>query len=60
MIRLDKLLANRTTWSRSEVKNLLGQGAVQVDGIPGRSIRMRSRSPARESPCRAVRICITS
>ncbi|MBQ8078861.1 MAG: hypothetical protein IJ236_02810, partial [Oscillospiraceae bacterium] len=36
MIRLDKLLANRTTWSRSEVKNLLRQGAVQVVGIPER------------------------
>lgn len=32
MIRLDKLLANRTSYSRSEAKNLLRKGAVQVDG----------------------------
>ena len=35
-IRLDKLLANRTPHSRSEVKQLLRQGAVQVDGITER------------------------
>lgn len=34
MERLDKLLANRTKHSRSEVKNLLKKGAVRVDGIP--------------------------
>lgn len=32
-IRLDKLLADRTPHSRSEVKQLLRRGAVQVDGI---------------------------
>ncbi len=32
MIRLDKLLANRTSYSRSEAKSLLRKGAVQVDG----------------------------
>ncbi len=32
-IRLDKLLANRTQHSRSDVKALLKQGAVQIDGI---------------------------
>ena len=35
-IRLDKLLANRTPHSRSEVKQLLRQGAVQVDGVTER------------------------
>ncbi len=33
VIRLDKLLANRTSYSRSEAKNLLRKGAVQVDGV---------------------------
>lgn len=32
-MRLDKFLSNRTPHSRSEVKSLLRQGAVQVDGI---------------------------
>ena len=35
-IRLDKLLANRTPHSRSEVKQLLRQGAVQIDGVTER------------------------
>lgn len=33
VIRLDKLLANRTSYSRSEVKGLLRKGTVRVDGI---------------------------
>lgn len=32
-MRLDKFLSNRTPHSRSEVKSLLRQGAVQVDGV---------------------------
>ena len=32
-IRLDKLLANRTPHSRSDVKSILKNGAVQVDGM---------------------------
>jgi len=32
-MRLDKFLSNRTPYSRSEVKALLRQGVVQVDGI---------------------------
>ncbi len=32
-IRLDKLLSNRTQHSRSDVKNLLKKGAVQIDGV---------------------------
>ena len=34
LIRLDKLLSNRSGFSRSEVKALLRQGTVQVDGVP--------------------------
>lgn len=33
LTRLDKLLANRTAYSRAEIKKLLRAGAVQVDGI---------------------------
>lgn len=32
-IRLDKLLSNRTPHSRSDVKSILKNGAVQVDGV---------------------------
>lgn len=32
-IRLDKFLANRSSYSRSEVKNLLRKGAVRVDSV---------------------------
>ena len=51
MIRLDKLLANRTTWSRSEVKNLLRQGAVQVDGIPERDGARKVDPDAQQITC---------
>ena len=33
LTRLDKLLANRTAFSRADIKKLLRAGAVQVDGI---------------------------
>lgn len=36
MERLDKLIANRTGYSRSDVKLLLKKGAVRVDGIAER------------------------
>lgn len=32
-LRLDKLLANRTPHSRSDIKSILKKGAVQVDGV---------------------------
>lgn len=32
-IRLDKLLSNRTSHSRSEIKGILKNGAVRVDGV---------------------------
>ncbi|MDE5754966.1 MAG: 16S rRNA pseudouridine(516) synthase [Oscillospiraceae bacterium] len=32
-IRLDKFLANRSSYSRNEVKNLLRKGAVRVDAV---------------------------
>ncbi len=33
LTRLDKLLANRTEYSRADIKKLLRAGAVQVDGV---------------------------
>lgn len=35
-IRLDRLLSNRTPHSRSDIKTILKNGAVQVDGTPER------------------------
>ncbi len=33
LVRLDKLLSNRTSHSRSDIKGILKKGAVQVDGV---------------------------
>ncbi|MBE6996031.1 MAG: rRNA pseudouridine synthase [Ruminococcaceae bacterium] len=35
--RLDKIIASTGKWSRKEVKNLIRQGMVLVDGLPARS-----------------------
>ena len=35
--RLDKIIASTGHWSRREVKNLVRQGRVLVDGVPARS-----------------------
>lgn len=35
--RLDKIVASTGRWSRREVKNLVRQGRVLVDGVPARS-----------------------
>lgn len=35
--RLDKIIASTGRWSRREVKNLIRQGRVLVDGVPPRS-----------------------
>ena len=35
--RLDKIIASTGKWSRKEVKALIRQGLVLVDGIPARS-----------------------
>ena len=35
--RLDKIIASTGRWSRREVKNLVRQGRVLVDGVPARS-----------------------
>lgn len=37
MERLDKIIASTGRWSRREVKNLIRQGKVLVDGMPPRS-----------------------
>ena len=42
--RLDKLLSSTGRWSRREVKELIRQGRVWVDGVPA---RRRSVSPER-------------
>lgn len=34
--RLDKLLSSTGRWSRREVKELIRQGRVWVDGVPAR------------------------
>lgn len=41
MERLDKIIANRGIASRREVKDLLRQGRVLVDGIPARAVDMK-------------------
>ena len=35
--RLDKMIASTGRWSRREVKELVRQGRVSVDGVPARS-----------------------
>ena len=35
--RLDKIIASTGKFSRREVKNLIRQGRVLVDGVPARS-----------------------
>ena len=35
--RLDKIIASTGRWSRREVKSLIRQGRVLVDGVPARS-----------------------
>ena len=35
--RLDKIIASTGKWSRREVKALVRQGRVLVDGVPARS-----------------------
>lgn len=35
--RLDKLLSSTGRWSRREVKELIRQGRVWVDGVPARA-----------------------
>ncbi|MBE6963841.1 MAG: rRNA pseudouridine synthase [Ruminococcaceae bacterium] len=35
--RLDKIIASTGKWSRKEVKNMIRQGMVLVDGLPARS-----------------------
>ena len=43
--RLDKIIASTGRWSRREVKDLVRQGRVTVDGSrPGRLRKRRTRS----------------
>ena len=36
-IRIDKFIADRTEYSRSQVKQLVKKGQIKVDGIPVKS-----------------------
>lgn len=46
--RLDKIIASTGRWSRREVKNLVRQGRVLVDGIPARSAEEKTDPEAAE------------
>ena len=46
--RLDKIIASTGRWSRREVKNLVRQGRVLVDGIPARSAEEKADPEAAE------------
>ena len=36
-IRIDKFIADRTEYSRSQVKQLVKKGQIKIDGIPVKS-----------------------
>ena len=46
--RLDKIIASTGRWSRREVKNLVRQGRVLVDGVPARSAEEKTDPEAAE------------
>lgn len=46
--RLDKIIASTGRWSRREVKNLVRQGRVLVDGVPARSAEEKADPEAAE------------
>lgn len=46
--RLDKIIASGGRWSRREVKQLIRQGRVLVDGVPARSAEDRADPEAAE------------
>ena len=46
--RLDKIVASTGRWSRREVKNLVRQGRVLVDGVPARSAEEKTDPEAAE------------
>ena len=46
--RLDKIIASTGRWSRREVKNLVRQGRVLVDGVPARSAEEKADPEAVE------------
>lgn len=46
--RLDKIIASTGRWSRREVKNLIRQGRVLVDGMPPRSAEEKADPEAAE------------
>lgn len=55
-MRLDKFLANRTPYSRAEVKNLLRAGSIQVDGITERDGSRKLDADAQTVTCRGQMI----
>ncbi len=50
-IRLDKLLSNRTPHSRSEIRTILRNGAVQVDGVTERDGSRKVDAGVQEIVC---------
>ena len=54
LIRLDKCLADRTPHSRSDVKRLLREGAVLVDGMPIRDGSFRIDPDVQTVTCRGT------
>lgn len=46
--RLDKIIASTGRWSRREVKNLVRQGRVLVDGVPARSAEEKTNPETAE------------
>ena len=65
--RLDKIIAGEGTYSRREVRLLVRQGRVLVDGVPARSPEdkvvpeaveiMVDGTAKKESICRKIAIC---
>ena len=55
MERLDKLLAATGRWSRREVKQLVRQGQVLVNGVPAASAEEKTTRLPSPSPSAASR-----
>ena len=55
--RLDKIVASTGKWSRKEVKNLVKQGRVMVDGLPARSAEDKVDPEATEIVVNGESLC---
>ena len=54
--RLDKIIASTGRWSRREVKSLIRQGRVLVDGVPARSAEDKADPEAADIAVNGERI----